>query len=405
MQKNDRLHALDAVRASALLLGIVLHATMSFFLPIPALDSSQSVTLGVTFYVIHIFRMSAFYLIAGFFARLVIERRGVREFVRDRSKRILLPMIGGWVVFAPPLIAIVIWGVTRSFPDGLPEDVPTGPQGVPLTHLWFLYYLCLFYVIALAVRWLFDVVIDTQGSLRRGLDRVMALVLRSYFAPILFAVPICAVLYLDETWPVWFGLPTPDVGFTPKIPAMVGFGTAFAIGWFVHRQMELLSEWQRRWHVHLVIAIGLTVASLSIVGIAPDFENLALATQVPGPEGMRLVYAACYTAAIWYWTFAMIGAAMRYCSEANATRRYLADSSYWLYLAHLPIVMLLQVLFMSVPLHWSIKFSLILAISMVALLLTYRYWVRHTWIGATLNGRRHPRPLSTGSAKSAQEIT
>ena len=36
MSNQERLHALDAVRAFALLSGIVLHATMSFFLPIPA---------------------------------------------------------------------------------------------------------------------------------------------------------------------------------------------------------------------------------------------------------------------------------------------------------------------------------------------------------------------------------
>ena len=83
----ERLHALDAVRAAALLLGIVLHATMSFFLPIPTADVSQSATLTVAFYAIHIFRMSAFYLIAGFFARMVVERRGVAQFVRDRSRR------------------------------------------------------------------------------------------------------------------------------------------------------------------------------------------------------------------------------------------------------------------------------------------------------------------------------
>ncbi len=77
---QDRFHALDAARAFALLLGILLHATMSFFLPIPAQDNSQSATLGVAFYVIHTFHMSLFFLIAGFFAHLVFHRRGVRAF-------------------------------------------------------------------------------------------------------------------------------------------------------------------------------------------------------------------------------------------------------------------------------------------------------------------------------------
>jgi uncharacterized membrane protein len=111
---TDRLHALDALRAFALLAGIALHATMSFFLPIPAADSSQSVALGVTFYVIHVFRMSTFYLIAGFFAHLLLERRGLRGFVRDRARRIAAPMVVGWIVLAPPTILITFWGLATA---------------------------------------------------------------------------------------------------------------------------------------------------------------------------------------------------------------------------------------------------------------------------------------------------
>ena len=79
-----RLHALDAARAFALLAGVVLHATMSFFLPIPGADVSQSGALAAVFYAIHPWRMTLFFLIAGFFARLALQRRGLRAFVKDR---------------------------------------------------------------------------------------------------------------------------------------------------------------------------------------------------------------------------------------------------------------------------------------------------------------------------------
>ncbi|MEX2131619.1 MAG: acyltransferase family protein, partial [Pseudohongiellaceae bacterium] len=101
MESNERLHALDAVRSFALFLGIVLHATMSFFLPIPALDNSPSTALGVTFFVIHIFRMSLFYVIAGFFAHLVFHRKGLAVFAQERARRIALPMVIGWLILSP----------------------------------------------------------------------------------------------------------------------------------------------------------------------------------------------------------------------------------------------------------------------------------------------------------------
>jgi glucans biosynthesis protein C len=93
MQPADRLHALDAVRAYALLLGVVLHGAAAFLggFPIPLWLDEPSDGAAVIYYVIHMFRMSAFFLIAGFFARMLLERRGVKAFVRDRAKRVALP--------------------------------------------------------------------------------------------------------------------------------------------------------------------------------------------------------------------------------------------------------------------------------------------------------------------------
>jgi glucan biosynthesis protein C len=390
MTTQDRFHALDAARALALLLGVVLHAAMSFFLPIPAQDVSPSMTLGVTFYVIHIFRMSLFYFIAGFFAHLVFHRRGARAFIKDRAKRILVPMTVGWVILAPPTIAAVIWGLTRTFPDGPPPGTDTAalePQGFPLTHLWFLYYLMLFYVAALGLRAAF-VWLDRSGALRARIDVVVGAGIASYVAPLVLAAPIFTVLYNSADWPVWFGVPTPDTGFMPKIPAVAAFGTAFAFGWLVHRQTALLGEFEKQWRLNLALAVGLTTTCLAIVGIAP---NMTALTVIEGGASMRAVYTACYTLATWFWAFGLIGAAMRFCSGPSAVRRYLADASYWLYLGHLPIVFSLQVVLMQVPLHWSIKFPLIVTITLTLLFVSYHYLVRPTFVGALLNGRKYPR--------------
>ena len=388
---TDRLHALDAVRAFALLLGIVLHATMSFFLPVPALDSSQSVTLGVVFYVIHIFRMSAFYLIAGFFARMVLERKGFEAFAKDRAKRILIPMFGSYIPLFVLTLPIIIVGLLLTVDTEVLNSAPEDEGGIPLLHLWFLYYLAIFYIVALGLRWLFRNVLDRSGAIRRLVDVVIRFLLRGYVGPILFAAPLAYVLYNDPDWMAWLGVPTPEV-VGLQLSAFAGFGVAFGVGWIIHRQIGMINEWQKRWIGNLIIAVVLTAASLNIVGLSPgnvlDPDALSAMTTVPGPEWARAVYVVCYTLAIWYWTFGIIGAALQYFSEPNQTIRYIADSSYWLYLAHLPLVYLFAVALALVPIHWSIKFALILGASMWLLLLTYKYWVRNTWLGALLNGRR-----------------
>jgi ABC-type multidrug transport system ATPase subunit/peptidoglycan/LPS O-acetylase OafA/YrhL len=382
---SPRLHALDATRAVALLLGVVLHATMSFFLPLPATDASPSVALGVTFYTIHMFRMTLFFVIAGFFAHLAYHRHGPRAFLRDRAKRIVVPMTIGWVVLAPLTIGMVIWGVSRSLAGTPGAAAPApAPDGFPLIHLWFLYYLCLCYAVVLVARWGIVTVAGTDGALHRVVDTAMSVAIRQSLAPVLLAAPLCAVFVLQPVWAAWFGITTPDSGLMPQVPALTGFVTAFVFGWLLHRQRALLPVIEARWALHLALAIGLTITSLAMVGLSPT----TTVNPFEGAGAREVLYAAAYTLAIWCWAFGLLGAALRFFNRANPVWRYLADASYWIYLAHMPVVFGLQVSMMRWPLHWAVKFPLIILITLGVLLATYHLLVRSTVIGEVLNGRR-----------------
>jgi ABC-type multidrug transport system ATPase subunit/peptidoglycan/LPS O-acetylase OafA/YrhL len=389
MSTNERLHALDAVRAFALLAGIVLHATMSFFLPIPAQDVSQSATLGMVFSLIHPWRMTTFFLVAGLFARLVVEKRGTRGFVADRAKRILAPLVVGWVILAPLTIAALIWGVTRSADPAiaaLVRNPPAQPAGAfPLTHLWFLYYLVIFYVLLLAVHGVFAK-IDAAGRVSGAVDKIVRPLLGSYVAPFVLGLPLFAVMGFDARIVTMGGIPTPDSSLIPQLPALAGFGTAFALGWFVHRQLDLLGAWRRHWVAHLAIGLALFLVYNNVPGIKPGTTAAWL-----DAEWSTTAYAACYILSIWYLSFGLIGAALKFCANESPVRRYLADASYWMYLAHLPIVFFLAAALAKVPLHWAIKFPLILGVAISVLLASYHYLVRPTWIGEILNGRKYPR--------------
>src|SRR5436190_2071248 len=108
MHESERFHSHDALRASALLLGIALHATMSFLpgfreLSWPISDVETSTSMGVFFFVVHIFRMATFFLVAGFFARLLFHRLGPGGFIRNRLRRIALPLLAFFpLVMKPP---------------------------------------------------------------------------------------------------------------------------------------------------------------------------------------------------------------------------------------------------------------------------------------------------------------
>jgi glucans biosynthesis protein C len=389
-QSPERLHALDAVRGFALLLGIVLHATMSF-LPAPSRvwiiqDSHPSITLGVLFFAIHVFRMTTFFLIAGFFAHLSFHRRGAWGFVKDRLQRIALPLLIGWPILFTAMAMVVFWAA--GFPNGGPLPGPPRWPPVlpkfPLTHLWFLYVLLEFYVAVLVLRagmaWL-----DPNGRIRARVDGLIDLVMHSRLAPAILAVPIGIALCLDPTWVAWFGVRTPDSSLVTNLQAVIGFGTAFGFGWLLHRQVDLIRLLERRWLLNSVLAVVLIAASF--------FLAVIISRRPPqiGYDPVRLAGAICYALAIWTTTFAAIGLALRFLSGFSPVRRYLADASYWLYLIHLPILMALQVAVSNLDWPWPIKFGTILLVALPLMFASYQLLVRYSFIGTVLNGRRMRR--------------
>src|SRR5688572_6913424 len=108
---NDRYHSLDALRAFALLLGVVFHSVLSYVVP-PGLwavgTTEPSMILGWFVYYAHSFRMELFFLLAGFFAALVVQKRTVAAFLRDRARRIVLVFIV--LLYPMKLVLAALWG-------------------------------------------------------------------------------------------------------------------------------------------------------------------------------------------------------------------------------------------------------------------------------------------------------
>lgn len=385
---RERLHGLDAVRGLALLLGLVVHTSMSWLPGAQHVwvthDGSPNELAGLLFYVPHMFRMLLFFLIAGLFARIACERLGTMGFMRDRVRRIAIPLASLWFPMLMAIVAVLAWNawlVNDGQMPPAPKTPPLSPDHFPLTHLWFLYVLLLCYVAALAVRATFG----RSAIVLRAADAGVRM-LASAFGPLLLALPLGAALITHAKWYAWFGVPTPDQSLHPSLAACVAFGSAFAFGWLLQRQQHLLQRWAAHWPLHLGVAVLATIGCLLHVGLAPKL--------VPATHGAATIaYAIGYAIAGWSWTFAIIGLGLRFLSGHSRVRRYLADASYWIYIAHLPLVMALQVAMSRLDWPWFVEIPLVLAATMGLLLLSYDLLVRNTVIGGWINGRRKPRGL------------
>jgi hypothetical protein len=257
--------------------------------------------------------------------------------------------------------------------------------------MWFLYYLLIFYAVALAIRALVHTV-DPRRSIAAFCDRIVGFIMSGLWGPVLIALPIAAYVWQVESWPEWLGLPAPQA-LVPHPTALIGYGIPFALGWLLERQIPRLLDLQKSWLLYLVLALALTVYCVTTIGTTPLWQG-------PNLEGSeRVFYTVAYMIGVWCWVFAFIGAAVRFLSDARPVTRYLADASYWIYLMH---ILFFITLVRPYDWHWSIKFVIMIGGSMSILLVTYHYLVRFTWIGAILNGRRHPRPIKSPPADAAR---
>lgn len=390
-QEQPRLHSLDAVRSAALLLGIFLHACLSFIPGIgpdlwPISDTQKSTTLSVTMFVIHIFRMSVFFLIAGLLTRRLFHRSGLSAFFRNRASRILAPLALGWIVCFPWIVGIVLWALARANEGQLPRSLPHAmlEAGPNFLHLWFLYLLLWLYAIVLAGRFML-IALRCHKNVATRADRALRATISWPMGPLLLAMPIVIALLLITEWVGGMGVPTPGYTLVPPPVPMFIYLYVFVIGWMLDRQRSLLDVLALRWPANLLLGSLATLwCLLQLAGVEASFVVIESGSN-------KLAYAAAYGVALMCLTLAFFGAGVKYFSQSNATVRYVADASYWMYIVHLPVVMALQTALMLADVHWAIKLALINALTCAFLLITYHYGVRATWIGQLLNGQRRPR--------------
>ncbi len=130
---KGRLHHVDAARALFLLLGIPFHVGMIAVFnrapAVPGFKQAGLIVFSLTF--IHAFRMFAFFMLSGYFAAMVREKRGRSAWLSDRLTRIGIPLVG----------SLFTLGVAQHyFHQELLGETPGGIHGLPLAfdHLWFL---------------------------------------------------------------------------------------------------------------------------------------------------------------------------------------------------------------------------------------------------------------------------
>ena len=351
---SPRFHDLDALRAFAMLMGIVLHAGL-FFIPgvWAEADAAENYPAEATtfyallFFALHGFRMHVFFLLSGFFTAMLWQKRGLRGLIVQRLKRIALPLaIGAFTV-----IPVTTWAFMWAFDaEGFRLSWWPFIWLSTWSHLWFLWFLL----------WL--------AAAFCAAAKLGATFTRPYVWWL--ALPLTCALQWLMVEPV-FGPDTSD-GLIPN-PVVLGYyALFFAFGAFLYQRNATASRW---WTLLLLPALAVFIGGLALM------EGSDAAWAKPA-------WAVSQNAFAWLMCFGLMGLFRWLAARERRWVRYVSDSSYWLYLWHLPLIVVLYRLTLAWRLNIHLNFALLCAAATAVLLLTYQFGVRYTPIGTLLNGKR-----------------
>ncbi|MAB81946.1 MAG: hypothetical protein CMJ24_00735 [Phycisphaerae bacterium] len=377
LDPRQRYHGLDALRAFAMLLGVVLHVALYFQTSEgdaiwPIRDIERSELAGPLVLVIHIFRMPLFFMMAGFFAAMILERRGSMRFIGNRTLRIGVPFVIGWFILFPIVKFSFIFAMIHEGNPDVSESISTAASmlvysgawtdPVPM-HLWFLYYLLILYAAVLGC----GLLVQAITPLRRTWDAATNFIIPSRWRlPVLIAATFGLLTTMDMP-----GADTP-VDFIPHLPVLLYYGFFLLVGWALWKHRECVAGLHRGCWLRLLIGfVGLGGSTvLMIAYFLAAYERYGL----DSTEARLLYYLtqAAIAITVWILILGSIGAAERIMRRHHPVIRYLVDASYWIYLAHLPLCVFLPALFRTWDVDGTLKMLLMIGLVTTLLLLAWQ---------------------------------
>lgn len=370
MADTKRYYAFDALRAVMMFLGIVIHSSMSYnssddmTWPLRAKETTVVFHFLVDF--IHSFRMPVFFVVSGFFGALLFYDKSPEQMLKNRFKRIFLPFL----VFLLVLNSLIVYSFRYcrnvfegEIPPTLSEHFSSFWSYVPfgLYHLWFLYYLflisCLAYLLAKLSQRIAVLSVDNffGKTFKNPAYRLLTLTGISFVVLALFGAKSF------ETSISWL----PDLGI------LTYFFAFYLTGWLLYRRKDMVSTLKQ---------LDIVVTTIGVVAFCLKFQVENEMSLVMLQLTNSLISCAL--------TIGLIGLFLRFADFPNKYVAYLVNSAYWVYLTHFFIVVLLTALMNDLSVSVYLKSFIVLTTTAIICLTSYQLFVRNTFIGMFLNGKK-----------------
>jgi glucan biosynthesis protein C len=368
LAQPQRRYDIDWLRVLAVLLLFFYHPARIFYVWDPFYVKNGQLSRALSYLLVFIDRwhMPLLFLLAGASTWFALRRRSGGQYAKERFLRLLVPLIVGLLIMIPPQIYFDLLhhnpGYGESylqfyprFFSGNPEGLEAYKGGFDMGHLWFIFELFLFSLIALP---LFLYLRNEAGE--RLIGRLAAFFARPGTI-FLFFIPI----YLMELTPI--GYPNP-----------LYFITFFICGYLLVADARFGEAIDRYKGLALVIGPAIYAIWLGLVFLL-DLDT---------PRWVWEPVNAHRSFVTWCSLIALSGYGRKLLNSPSRFLSYFGEASYPLYILHQTFVIGIAYYVVQWDAGVLVKLASIIVGSFVATMVLYDLLVKRTSATRVLLGMR-----------------
>lgn len=315
--------------------------------------------------------MSLFFLLAGASTYFALQKRNGIEYVKERVKRLFIPLIFGTLVLIPPQSYLGLLNhsdYSQSFLIWLPNFFRLQSAdmdgyflgGFTVGLLWFVLHLFVYSLVSLPIFLYFN-----RESGNRWIKRITCLLRKT---PVLFFIfPLLLV-------PV------------SKFPVIAGgnplfYITFFIIGFILMSDQRIMDKIDR--YRLLLLLLGVVPLAGSTILIGTDLWPSNL------PEWVDNAVNEYRNAFVpWFLIFALLAYGKRFLNFNNKCLRYFSEGAYPIYILHNTIIIIIAFFVVQWEINVGIKYVVIIVPAFLVTVLAYDVLVKRTNITRFLFGMK-----------------
>jgi glucan biosynthesis protein C len=352
---QDRLYYMDVLRGLLMILGVVLH-TLAIYTVNSEWKVSSSISVSYAdplLNIIHLFRMPAFFIISGYFMAMILGKQDTVEYVRNRLIRLGVPLLFAGIAFNLPM---------AMFINGGPADIGWYQfivTGIWLGHLWFLGTLILYSAfVALIWKWI-KPIISVQSK--------WLWLLSLLFLMILYPVTLRIGWYMES---IKINLILISVFNIFEYLPFFLFGLVLFFQYKYIKLGEKLNFWC---FTSIVIYLLWSIIDMKLI-----------------TDSLMFIMAT-------FFSFTLLSFFERFFNGQAKWKKYLANSSYTVYLLHQPIIILISFFMVDSFVNIHVQVGIIMVMTMLlTFIIHFKLVIKYQVIEFLMNGRpvsssKHPK--------------